>query len=71
MDTAIDGFHHIKLPVADLARSREWYARVLGLQTHIEFTENGVLMGAGMHGTCSVMPASPLRRSTRIRTRRG
>ena len=57
MDTAIDGFHHVKLPVADLARSREWYARVLGLQTHIEFTENGVLMGVGMHdpgGTISL-----------------
>ena len=30
MDTAINGFHHVKLPVADLARSRDWYARVLG-----------------------------------------
>ena len=49
MDTAIDGFHHVKLPVADLARSRDWYARVLGLQTHIEFTENGLLMGVAMH----------------------
>jgi catechol 2,3-dioxygenase-like lactoylglutathione lyase family enzyme len=48
MDTAIDGFHHLKLPVADLARSRDWYARVLGLQTRIEFTENGVLMGVAM-----------------------
>ena len=48
MDTAINGFHHVKLPVADLARSREWYARVLGLQTHIEFAEGGVLMGVAM-----------------------
>ena len=48
MDTAINGFHHVKLPVADLARSRDWYARVLGLQTRIEFTENGVLMGVAM-----------------------
>ena len=45
MDTAINGFHHVKLPIADLARSRDWYARVLGLQTHIEFAEGGVLMG--------------------------
>ena len=30
MDAAISGFHHVKLPVADLARSRDWYARVLG-----------------------------------------
>ena len=48
MDTAINGFHHVKLPVADLARSRDWYARVLGLQTHIEFAEGGVLMGVAM-----------------------
>ena len=48
MDTAIDGFHHVKLPVADLARSRDWYARVLGLATHMEFTENGALMGVAM-----------------------
>ena len=48
MDTAINGFHHVKLPVADLARSRDWYARVLGLQTRIEFAESGVLMGVAM-----------------------
>jgi catechol 2,3-dioxygenase-like lactoylglutathione lyase family enzyme len=34
--------------VADLARSRDWYARVLGLQTHIEFVEEGELMGVAM-----------------------
>lgn len=48
MDTPLDGFHHVKLPVADLARSRDWYARVLGLQTHVEFTESGVVMGVAM-----------------------
>ena len=48
MDTPLDGFHHVKLPVEDLARSRDWYARVLGLQTHIEFAESGVVMGVAM-----------------------
>jgi catechol 2,3-dioxygenase-like lactoylglutathione lyase family enzyme len=48
MDTAVNGFHHVKLPVADLARSRDWYARVLGLRTHLEFVEEGVLMGVAM-----------------------
>ena len=48
MDTAVNGFHHVKLPVTDLAHSRDWYARVLGLQTHIEFVEEGVLMGVAM-----------------------
>jgi catechol 2,3-dioxygenase-like lactoylglutathione lyase family enzyme len=48
MDTPLDGFHHVKLPVADLARSRDWYTRVLALQTHIEFPESGVVMGVAM-----------------------
>ena len=48
MDTPLAGFHHVKLPVSDLPRSRDWYARVLGLQTHIEFAESGVVMGVAM-----------------------
>jgi catechol 2,3-dioxygenase-like lactoylglutathione lyase family enzyme len=49
------GFHHTKLPVSDVARSRDWYTGVLGFTTDIEFVENGVLMGvalahAGMSG---------------------
>jgi catechol 2,3-dioxygenase-like lactoylglutathione lyase family enzyme len=48
VDHAIDGFHHVKLPVCDVERSRDWYARVLGLQTDIEFVEDGVLMGVAM-----------------------
>jgi catechol 2,3-dioxygenase-like lactoylglutathione lyase family enzyme len=48
MDTAVNGFHHVKLPVTDLARSRDWYATVLGLRTHIEFVEEGELMGVAM-----------------------
>ena len=31
------GIHHVKLPVSDLARSREWYERVLGLTVEREF----------------------------------
>ncbi|MDG6101931.1 VOC family protein [Dactylosporangium aurantiacum] len=48
MDTAINGFHHVKLPVTDPVRSRDWYARVLGLRTHLEFVEEGELMGVAM-----------------------
>jgi catechol 2,3-dioxygenase-like lactoylglutathione lyase family enzyme len=48
VDTAINGFHHVKLPVTELVRSRDWYARVLGLRTHLEFVESGVLMGVAM-----------------------
>jgi catechol 2,3-dioxygenase-like lactoylglutathione lyase family enzyme len=55
MDTAVNGFHHVKLPVTDLARSRDWYTRVLSLQTHIEFVEEGALMGVAMRDPgCSI-----------------
>ncbi|HEY3878197.1 MAG TPA: VOC family protein [Trebonia sp.] len=42
---ALDGVHHLKLPVTDLARSREWYQSRLGYQVQIEFTEQGKVMG--------------------------
>lgn len=48
MGTALKGFHHVKLPVSDVERSRRWYERTLGLSTHIEFVEEGELMGVAM-----------------------
>ena len=42
------GAHHIKLPVRELARSEEWYGRVLGYRRAAEFAEDGVVMGIGM-----------------------
>ncbi|ONH52475.1 glyoxalase [Frankia sp. CcI49] len=42
------GFHHVKLPVADIARSRAWYQRVLGFEVALEFVEDGVLMGLAL-----------------------
>ena len=42
------GIHHLKLPVTDLARSREWYESRLGYRVHMEFVEEGQLMGVGM-----------------------
>ncbi len=44
----LSGFHHIKLPVADLGRSRDWYTSVLGLRVEIEFVEDGVLHGLAL-----------------------
>ncbi len=44
----ISGFHHVKLPVSDVAASREWYERVLGFRTDIEFVEEGVVRGVGL-----------------------
>ena len=45
---ALDGIHHVKLPVRDLARSREWYESRLGYQAAIEFLEQSELKGVSM-----------------------
>ncbi len=45
---ALAGVHHLKLPVRDLARSRDWYASRLGYQVELEFVEGGHLMGYGL-----------------------
>ena len=45
---ALAGIHHVKLPVTDLARSREWYESRLGYQLQMEFVEQGTLMGYGL-----------------------
>ena len=44
------GVHHLKLPVTDLTRSREWYHSRLGYQVELEFVEQGQLMGL----TCQI-----------------
>src|SRR5215475_2178116 len=45
----LDGIHHVKLPVRDLARSLLWYESRLGYQATIEFVEDGTLMGVVMY----------------------
>ena len=45
---ALSGFHHVKLPVGDVVRSRDWYRSVLGLVADLEFVEDGVLMGVAL-----------------------
>ena len=45
---AVSGFHHVKLPVSDLARTRDWYERVLGFVVDIEFVEDGVVTGLAL-----------------------
>jgi catechol 2,3-dioxygenase-like lactoylglutathione lyase family enzyme len=42
------GIHHLKLPVTDLTRSREWYQSRLGYQVEAEFVEQGQLMGVAL-----------------------
>ena len=46
--TQLSGVHHVKLPVSDIARSREWYTSVLGFEVDIEFVEDGVVMGLAL-----------------------
>ena len=45
---ALAGVHHLKLPVTDLARSREWYHSRLGYELRAEMIEQGQLMGIAM-----------------------
>lgn len=45
---ALAGVHHLKLPVRDLARSREWYASRLGYELSIEFKEGDQVMGCAL-----------------------
>jgi catechol 2,3-dioxygenase-like lactoylglutathione lyase family enzyme len=45
---ALAGIHHLKLPVTDLATSREWYRSRLGYELQIEFVEEGRLMGCAL-----------------------
>jgi catechol 2,3-dioxygenase-like lactoylglutathione lyase family enzyme len=45
---ALAGIHHLKLPVTDIDRSREWYFSRLGYQVQIEFVEQGRLMGVAL-----------------------
>jgi catechol 2,3-dioxygenase-like lactoylglutathione lyase family enzyme len=44
----LDGIHHVKVPVTDLERSRDWYASRLGYQVEVEFEEGGRLMGLAL-----------------------
>lgn len=44
----LDGVHHVKLPVSDLARSRAWYESRLGYRVTTEFVEQGTLAGLVM-----------------------
>jgi catechol 2,3-dioxygenase-like lactoylglutathione lyase family enzyme len=45
---AVSGLHHVKLPVTDVERSRDWYATAFGFQPDLEFREEGRLCGAAL-----------------------
>jgi catechol 2,3-dioxygenase-like lactoylglutathione lyase family enzyme len=45
---ALDGIHHLKLPVSDLEQSQAWYQDRFGYEVLIDFVEDGVRMGVSM-----------------------
>lgn len=43
---ALTGFHHLKIPVTDVARSLDFYERVFGIKVTLSFSDDdGVLRG--------------------------
>lgn len=49
-DVTLLGVFSVKVPVSDLARSRQWYERVLGYRVELEFRDDdGVVRGTGGH----------------------
>jgi catechol 2,3-dioxygenase-like lactoylglutathione lyase family enzyme len=53
---SLRGFHHVKLPVTDVERSRDWYMRVFGFQVALEFVEGDVLMGVALRDPSGTVP---------------
>ena len=49
-DAPLRGIFAVKLPVSDLATSREWYGRVFGFEIQFEFPDDdGVVRGVAGH----------------------
>jgi catechol 2,3-dioxygenase-like lactoylglutathione lyase family enzyme len=44
----VAGFHQVKVPVSDVARSRDWYCQAFGFVSEIDFVEGGVLAGVAL-----------------------
>jgi catechol 2,3-dioxygenase-like lactoylglutathione lyase family enzyme len=45
---SVAGFHHVKVPVTDVRRSRDWYRQMFGFVQEIEFVEDGALAGVAL-----------------------
>lgn len=44
----VSGLHHVKLPVSDVERSRDWYGRAFDFACTLEFHEQGRLRGVAL-----------------------
>lgn len=63
---SIIGVHHVKFPVSDLQRSRDWYERVLGLHVLVDFPDgDGVV-----RGLAGLLPGPPPIAVALVSTRR-
>jgi catechol 2,3-dioxygenase-like lactoylglutathione lyase family enzyme len=67
---SVVGVHHLKLPVIDLHRSREWYESILGFRVQTEFRDNDSIV-QGVAGTLtdrsgSVVIALALRQNPEV-----
>jgi catechol 2,3-dioxygenase-like lactoylglutathione lyase family enzyme len=42
---AVVGLHHVRLPVSDVMRSRDWYTAVFGFESHLLVEEEDHVVG--------------------------
>jgi len=51
-DPPLDGIHHVRVPVSDIAVSREWYPDVLGFVPILDYEEEDRVVGVALaHGS--------------------
>jgi catechol 2,3-dioxygenase-like lactoylglutathione lyase family enzyme len=51
---SITGIHHVRLPIADVLRSRDWYMDVFGFGPMLAFEEEDRLVGVALEHPCGV-----------------
>lgn len=48
------GVHHVRLPVSDVLRSRDWYMDTLGFEPILDFEEAEMLVGVVLEHRCAI-----------------
>ncbi len=51
---ALVGVHHVRLPVSDILRSRDWYLDVLGFEPVLDVEEEDALIGVVLQHPCGI-----------------
>jgi catechol 2,3-dioxygenase-like lactoylglutathione lyase family enzyme len=44
----LQGIHHVRIPVSDIAVSRDWYPEVLGLEPVLDYEEEDRVVGVAL-----------------------